>query len=103
MRAQYAQDTFSQLAATADQKFGPVTQVRTIGTRASSDTTYIVAFEVTRQGSQGKAQYDVTLILTLQGGSWTVSDIGNTFTPQNAGVPEPPTPEPSPAETQPAG
>ncbi|HEV8193169.1 MAG TPA: hypothetical protein VGP82_17035 [Ktedonobacterales bacterium] len=109
LRAQFAQDTFSTMATNADTTFGPVTQIRMIGVRASSDSTTIIAYEVTRQSSQAKSQYNVTLILTLQAGSWTVSDIGNTFTPVNAGVPEPPTPTPgvtptvAPTNTVPAG
>ena len=109
LRAQFAQDTFSQMASQADVSFGQVTDVKLLGTRADSDTTTILAYQVTRQGSQGKATYNVTLVLTLQSGSWTVSDLGNTFTPANAGVPEPPTPSPTegptavPTDTVPAG
>ncbi len=92
VRAQFAQETFSQLATTADATFGPITQIKTLGVRTSSETTTIIAYQITRQSSQGKSEYSVTLILTLQGGSWTISDIGNTFSPVSAGVPEPPTP-----------
>lgn len=93
VRAQFAQDTFSQQASTADATFGPIVDVKTVSVRTSADgNTSISSYQITRQSSQGKSTYDVTLILTLQGGSWTISDIGNVFTPVAAGVPEPPTP-----------
>jgi hypothetical protein len=99
LRAQFDQQTFSQLATEQDQTFGPVTDVRPVGTRASSDSTTILTYDLTRGN---KVHYRVTIVLTMQGGSWTVSDMGNVFSPVGAGVPQPATPTPTVTPTEPA-
>lgn len=99
LRVQYSSsqnsvDLFAQLAQTADNNYGDITNATLLQQSGDMQQTAVLTYLVQRTGST-TVTYKVTIVLRLHGGSWGVDDLGNTLTPDKAGLPEP-TPTPSP-------
>ncbi len=102
LRVQYSSsqsspDLFEQTAQAADAGYGDITKVTLLQQSGDLQQTAVLTYLVQRTGS-ATVTYKVTIVLTLHGGSWGIDDLGNTLTPDKAGLPAP---TPSPTETQP--
>ena len=97
LRVQYSNGLFEQTAQTADTGYGDITNATLLQQSGNMQQTAVLTYLVQRTGS-ATVTYKVTIVLTLHGGSWGIDDLGNTLTPDKAGLPAP---TPSPTETQP--
>ena len=93
LRVQYSNGLFEQTAGAADTGYGLIKSVTLLQQSGDMQQTAVLTYLIQRNAS-----YKVTIVLTLHGGSWGVDDMGNTLTPDKAGLPAP---TPSPTETQP--
>jgi hypothetical protein len=90
LRVQYSNGLFEQTAKTADSGYGLIQSATLIQQSGDTQQTAILTYLIQRNAS-----YKATIVLTLHGGSWGVDDLGNTLSPDKAGLPPAPTPTPS--------
>lgn len=93
LRVQYSNGLLAQTAQAADTGYGVIKSVTLIQQSGDMQQTAVLTYLIQRNAS-----YKATIVLTLHGGSWGVDDLGNTLTPDKAGLPAP---TPSPTETSP--
>ncbi|MFI5274249.1 MAG: hypothetical protein ACHQ4H_14540, partial [Ktedonobacterales bacterium] len=84
LRVQYGNGLFENAARGTDTGYGNITNAQLLSQAGDLTRTANLTYLVTRN-----ATYKVTLMLTLHGGSWGVDDLGNTLTPDKAGLPVP--------------
>jgi hypothetical protein len=100
LRAQQTQKQFSDAATQTDVDYGPVTNAVLTAQQVTGSTASL-SYNVTRVSplTQKKTTYQTTLGMELFSGAWTVSDLGATIDPTQAGAGSP-TGTPSPTATK---
>ncbi|HEX8982317.1 MAG TPA: hypothetical protein VF792_06090 [Ktedonobacterales bacterium] len=101
LRIQFVQAQFVGDATQADKDYGPVTKADLVGPASDQKaTTQTLTYNVTRMKPGGKPiTYKTKLVLTQNGNSWSVTDIGAAIYPTEAGVPAVNQPTPTPTDT----
>lgn len=105
VRLQFVQTQFIQAAQRADAEYGPVTNVVAVTQPQSQQqqqqqTSATYVYNVTRQKKGGKpVTYKVTITLALSNNSWSVTDVGASIFPTEAGVKPVATTTPVPTAT----
>jgi hypothetical protein len=101
LRVQQQTDTFVLTARRADGDYGAVSNATLTKEQVNNNTdSAALTYTVTRGTG---TTYPVTITLTLFNNVWGINDLGATFQPNLAGVPEPTpvaTPSPSPTATE---
>lgn len=108
VRLQFVQAQFIQDAQRADTEYGPVTNVVLVPQSQSQQqqqqTSATYVYNVTRQKKGGKpVTYKVTITLAQSNNSWSVTDVGASIFPTEAGVKPVETPTAAPTVTATAG
>ncbi len=87
LRLSYVQTQFINDARQADTDYGPITNAVLTQQAGDLKTTETLTYTVTRQKAGGKAiSYPVKLVLTATNNSWSISDVGASIYPTQAGV-----------------
>lgn len=100
LRIQFVQTQFINDATQADKDYGPVTDAVLVSQVSTQKTSETLTYNVTRTKPGGKSvTYKTKLVLSANGNSWSVTDIGAAIYPTEAGVPavNQPTPTDTPA------